>query len=117
MQVIRRDAENPVINKDFFNHPDTPDGWLYIGDDNVRYALGEPGNYNLVVVGLNPSKATPQKSDTTISKVCEIAKLEGFDGWIMINLYPKRSIDPKKLAVSAKQELTRANLAIIEWIS
>lgn len=117
LQVIRRDAENPVINKDFFNHPDTPDGWLYIGDDNVRYALGEPGNYNLVVVGLNPSKATPQKSDTTISKVCEIAKLEGFDGWIMINLYPKRSTDPKKLPVSAKKELTRTNLAIIEWLS
>ena len=63
------------------------DGWLYIGDDNVRYALGEPGSHNLVVVGLNPSRATPQKSDTTISKVREIAKLEGFDGWIMITCH------------------------------
>ena len=43
--------------------------------------------------------------------------MEGFDGWIMINLYPKRSTDPKKLPVSAKKELTRTNLAIIEWLS
>ena len=79
LQIFSRDADNPMIDKLFLNNPDTPDGWLYIGDDNVRYALGEPGSYNLIVVGLNPSKATPQKSDTTISKVREIVKSEGFD--------------------------------------
>lgn len=43
------------------NNPNTPEGWLYIGDENVRYALGEPGSYNLVMVGLNPSTATPDR--------------------------------------------------------
>ena len=42
----------------FENNPNTPEGWLYIGDDKVRYALGEPGSYNLVVINLNPSSVT-----------------------------------------------------------
>lgn len=42
----------------FENNPNTPEGWIYIGDDHVRYALGEPGSYNLVVINLNPSSVT-----------------------------------------------------------
>ena len=50
------------------NNPNTPEGWLYIGDDKVRYALGEPGSYNLLVIGLNPSTAIPDKPDPTIKR-------------------------------------------------
>ena len=41
------------------NNRNIPEGWLYIGDEKVRYALGEPGSCNLLIVGLNPSTATP----------------------------------------------------------
>ena len=70
------------------NNPNTPEGWLYIGDENVRYALGEPGSYNLVMVGLNPSTAMPDLPDPTITRIRKIAAQESFDGWIAINLYP-----------------------------
>ncbi len=69
-----------------FNHADTPEGWIYIGDDSVRYVLGQPGKCNLVIVGLNPSTATPQEPDLTITKVRKIAELENLDGWIRMYL-------------------------------
>lgn len=64
---------------------DIPKGWLYIGDEKERYLLGQPGKYNLLVFGVNPSTASPGESnlDPTIRKVRKVAEKEGFDGWIM----------------------------------
>ena len=100
-----------------YNYENTPEGWIYIGDDeNVRYVLGQPGKCNLVIVGLNPSTATPQNPDLTISKVRKIAELEKLDGWIMINLYPIRETDPQKLPQNADEKLIAENLARITWL-
>lgn len=68
--------------------------WEYIGDDKVRYVLGKPGKNNLLVIGVNPSTATPAQVDNTISKIIKISMANGYDGWIMVNLYPQRSTDP-----------------------
>ena len=81
----------------FKNNSNAPEGWLYIGDDQVRYALGEPGSYNLLVIGLNPSTATPDKPDPTIKRVKKIVEKENLNGWIMINLYPLRTPKPSEL--------------------
>ena len=64
----------------FENNPNTPKGWIYIGDDKVRYALGEPGSYNLLVIGLNPGIATPDKPDPTIKRIRKIAEKENMEG-------------------------------------
>ena len=69
--------------------------WEYIGDDEVRYVLGQPGKNNLLVIGVNPSTATPDEPDPTIKKVMKITEDNGYDGWIMVNLYPQRSTNPK----------------------
>lgn len=100
-----------------FNHADTPEGWIYIGDDSVRYVLGQPGKCNLVIVGLNPSTATPLEPDLTITKVKKIAELENLDGWIMINLYPARETKPKNLPQEADEKLISENLDKIAWLS
>ena len=97
-------------------NPNTPDGWLYIGDDRVRYALGEPGSYNLVIVGLNPSTATPEQPDPTIKRMRKIAEKENLNGWIMINLYPMRTKKPDKLPPAPDQEMEKKNLEVIKWI-
>ena len=62
-------------------------------DDSSRYTLGKRGSRMLYAVGLNPSTATKEKSDTTVAKVEGVALRNGFDGFAMLNLYPVRSTD------------------------
>lgn len=89
--------------------------WEYIGDDDkVRYVLGVPGENNLLVIGVNPSTATPTKLDPTIRKVIKISQANGYDGWIMVNLYPQRSTEPQKMTFS--QELIDENIKQIETV-
>ena len=97
---------------------DIPKGWLYIGDEKERYLLGQPGKYNLLVFGVNPSTASPGESnlDPTIRKVRKVAEKEGFDGWIMANLYPLRETDPDKLPDKADKKLVDNNLKVISAI-
>lgn len=97
---------------------DIPGGWTYIGDDEERYLLGEPGKYNLLVFGVNPSTASPGEAnlDPTIRKVRKIANKEGFDGWLMVNLYPKRATDPKELPIKPDKKLVENNLKVIEAV-
>lgn len=97
---------------------DIPTGWVYIGDDKERYILGQPGKYNLLVFGVNPSTASPGESnlDPTIRKVRKVAEKEGFDGWIMVNLYPLRETDPDKLPDKADKKLVDNNLKVIAAI-
>ena len=66
--------------------------WIYVNnqDDSVRYALGTKGEKTLFCFGINPSTATPDNPDPTIKKVESIAKYNGYDSFIMFNVYPKR---------------------------
>lgn len=100
----------------FKNNPNTPEGWLYIGDDQVRYALGEPGSYNLLVIGLNPSTATPDKPDPTINRIRKIAEKENMEGWIMINLYPLRTPKPDELPFEIDEKIAQKNIEVIKWL-
>ena len=45
--------------------------WIYINtDDNkYRFVLGTKGEHPLICLGVNPSTATPQKLDTTLSNL------------------------------------------------
>lgn len=100
----------------FENNPNTPKGWIYIGDDKVRYALGEPGSYNLLVIGLNPGIATPDKPDPTIKRIRKIAEKENMEGWIMINLYPVRTPKPDELPLMIDEAIAKKNIEVIKWI-
>lgn len=105
------------ISVNILNHPEAPEGWLYIGDTKkARYVLGQPGNYNLIVIGLNPSTATPLCPDPTIARIKKIVEQENYDGWIMINLYPKRETDPDRLPKNKNKLLAECNQVIIELL-
>ncbi len=54
-------------------------------DDRLRFTLGRHGSKMLYVVGLNPSTATQEKSDTTVAKVEEVARRTGYAGFVMLN--------------------------------
>lgn len=83
-------------------------------DDSWRYTLGKSGARKLFVIGLNPSTATKEKSDTTVAKVEGAAIRNGFDGFVMLNLYPIRATDYSALPVEVNDEAFSENLNRIE---
>jgi len=83
-------------------------------NDLWRFTLGKSGSRKLLTVGLNPSTATQEKSDTTVAKVEGVAKRNGFDGFVMLNLYPIRSTDFNALPYDVDTEAFSENLSHIE---
>lgn len=85
--------------------------WIYEtnSDNSARYILGERGENPLVCIGVNPSTAEPDKLDPTLRSVKAWAKRLGFDGWIMLNLYPQRATNPNDLPQRRKPYLTDVN--------
>jgi hypothetical protein len=66
----------------------------FTNDDNtVRYVLGKYNRDPLIVFGINPSTASAEKNDTTISIVEHIAQMRAKDGYIMLNIYPVRATE------------------------
>ena len=91
-----------------------PEGWVYLGDDNERYVLGQPGQKNLLVIGVNPSTAKPEKLDPTIKKVIKISQEQGYSGWIMVNLHPQRATDPQDIT-PLTDTIMKNNIEVIRY--
>ncbi len=85
-------------------------------NDLWRFTLGKSGSRKLIAIGLNPSTATKEKSDTTVAKVAGVAKRNGFDGFVMLNLYPIRSTNCNALPCDVDSEAFSENLNCIEAI-
>ncbi len=74
--------------------------WIYVTEEEntVRYVLGTKGKNTLCCLGINPSTAEPNKPDATIRSVRRIAENNGYDSFIMFNVYPVRSTIFEKLS-------------------
>lgn len=77
--------------------------------DTARYVMGHFESNPLCVIGLNPSKATLERLDVTVSKVKKFAENMHFDGWIMLNIYPQRSTNPDHIHKRRNKNLTKEN--------
>ena len=86
------------------NHPD------------LRYLLAKKGENNLLVVGLNPSTADAETSDPTIGNIDRVAGNNGYDGWLLVNLYPKRKSNPADLELKEENEVFWYNLHLIKHL-
>jgi hypothetical protein len=91
--------------------------WIYEAAKNntVRYVLGEKGEKPLICIGINPSTAEPEKLDPTLKRVKSFAKNLGYDGWLMLNLYPLRATNPNDLPERLDQQLCIENEKRIYW--
>ena len=89
--------------------------WLYVNntEDTIRYVLGEKGERMVACIGINPSTARPNALDNTLRSVKRIAQFNGFDGWIMYNVYPQRAKDPKQLHSEMDHGLLRKNIGVL----
>jgi hypothetical protein len=69
-------------------------------EDNLRWELrriwGTGGRF-LTWLMLNPSTADADKDDPTLLRIIKWAKLWGYDGLIVVNLYPFRSPSPEEM--------------------
>ena len=92
--------------------------WIYIPDfyTEYRYILGTVGNNPLITIGINPSTAEPEKMDNTMNSVERIAMRNGFDSFIMFNVYAQRSTDPNKMDKEINPRLHKENMQAFQWI-
>ena len=92
--------------------------WIYENDDSnsVRYVLGTRGDRPLLCFGVNPSTARPNDLDNTLKSVERLSNNNGFDSWIMMNLYPQRDKDPNNIHEEINEVIHRKNLQHIESI-
>ena len=96
--------------------------WIYeINKDNsVRFALGQifnPSGKTLFCFGINPSTACPESIDNTIRKIISISRYNGYENWIMLNVYPQRATNPSDLHIECDEDLVQSNLLHIRNIS
>ena len=92
--------------------------WLYVPDfyTEYRYILGTRGRDPLICIGINPSTAAPDDLDNTLKSVSRIAGGNGFDSWIMFNVYAQRAPRPDDMDRELNLRLHEENMAAFEYI-
>lgn len=92
--------------------------WIYIksNDNSYRYALGTKGEQPLFCIGINPSTAEPDALDATLKRVEVIATNNGYDSWVMFNVYPKRDTKFENLCQQANNEEHIKNIETIKQL-
>lgn len=70
--------------------------WLFVPNhyEEYRYLLGTRGENPLICCGINPSTAAPDALDNTLKSAERIALHNGFDSFIMFNVYAQRATNP-----------------------
>ena len=70
--------------------------WLYVPNtySEYRYILGTRGQKPLICIGINPSTAAPDALDPTLQSVERIAHSNGYDSFLMFNVYAQRATRP-----------------------
>lgn len=70
--------------------------WLYVPNaySEYRYILGTRGEKPLICVGINPSTAAPDALDPTLQSAQRIALSNGYDSFLMFNVYAQRATRP-----------------------
>lgn len=94
------------------------DEWLYAPNfySEYRYILGTRGKNPLICIGINPSTAQPGDLDNTLKSVNRIALGNGFDSFIMFNVYAQRATDPDAMEKECNLALHRENLEAFRYV-
>ena len=92
--------------------------WMYIPDfySEYRYILGTIGKNPLICIGINPSTAAPDDLDNTLKSVERIAKGNGFDSFIMFNVYAQRATNPDHMDRELNEALHRENMLAFRYV-
>ena len=92
--------------------------WLYVPNvyTEYRYILGTNGEKPLICIGINPSTAEPDRLDPTLKSVERIALQNGFDSFIMFNVYAQRATSPDDMERTVNTRLHEENMRAFEYV-
>ena len=92
--------------------------WLYAPNfySEYRYILGTRGKNPLICIGINPSTAEPDNLDNTLKSVERIALGNGFDSFIMFNVYAQRATNPDAMEKAYNPLLHKENLEAFRYV-
>ena len=92
--------------------------WLYAPNfySEYRYILGTRGKNPLICIGINPSTAQPGALDNTLKSVERIALGNGFDSFIMFNVYAQRATKPDDMEKQCNMLLHRENMEAFRYV-
>ena len=106
-----RSADTPSTEYDI-------EKWIYAPNfySEYRYILGTRGSRPLICVGINPSTARPDALDNTLKSVQRIALGNGFDSFLMFNVYAQRATRPDDMEKSCNLSLHRENMEAFRYL-
>jgi len=92
--------------------------WLYVPDhySEYRYILGTRGKHPLICIGVNPSTAVPGRLDNTLKSAERIALFNGFDSFIMFNVYAQRATIPDDMDRELNPLLHAENMKAFRYV-
>lgn len=92
--------------------------WLYVPNtySEYRYILGTRGKNPLICIGINPSTAAPDALDPTLQSVERIAHSNGYDSFLMFNVYAQRATRPDDMEHQCNIMLHEENRKAFRYI-
>ena len=92
--------------------------WLYVPDhySEYRYILGTRGRRPLICIGVNPSTAVPGRLDNTLKSAERIALFNGYDSFIMFNVYAQRATIPEDMDRELNPFLHEENMKAFRYV-
>jgi len=92
--------------------------WLYVPNtySEYRYILGTRGQKPLICIGINPSTAAPDALDPTLQSAQRIALANGYDSFLMFNVYAQRATNPDDMERSCNTSLHEENRKAFRYL-
>ena len=92
--------------------------WLYVPNSysEYRYILGSRGQKPLICIGINPSTAAPDALDPTLQSVNRIALSNGYDSFLMFNVYAQRATRPDDMEKTMNPLLHEENRKAFRYL-
>jgi len=92
--------------------------WLYVPNtySEYRYLLGTRGSRPLICIGINPSTAAPDALDPTLQSVERIAHANGYDSFLMFNVYAQRATRPDDMERQCNLALHEENRKAFRYL-
>ena len=92
--------------------------WLYVPNtySEYRYILGTRGEKPLICIGINPSTAAPDALDPTLQSAQRIALANGYDSFLMFNVYAQRATHPDDMEQVCNTRLHEENRKAFRYL-
>lgn len=87
-------------------------------DKRSRFGLlsGDSGTNLLLTIGLNPSRADHIQADPTWTRIQKVAQGNGYEGVLLLNIYPQRATQIQHIHQKVKPTSHRLNMQFWEEV-